>query len=135
LNALNGSGYGSGIGTGAGGGIGGGKGLGVGPGSGGGSGGGAYRPGGGVTNPVAIYKPEPQYSEEARKAKWQGAVLLSLVVDESGNPIDIKVIRPLGLGLDEMAIQAVSQWKFKPGTLNGKPVKVQAQIEVTFRLL
>ena len=62
-------------------------------------------------------------------------MLLSLVVDESGNPIDIKVIRPLGLGLDEMAIKAVSQWKFKPGTLNGKPVKVQAQIEVTFRLL
>jgi protein TonB len=135
LNALNGSGYGGGIGTGSGGGIGPGKGAGVGPGSGGGSGGGAYRPGGGVTNPVAIYKPEPQYSEEARKAKWQGAVLLSLVVDESGNPIDIKVIRPLGLGLDEMAIKAVSQWKFKPGTLNGKPVKVQAQIEVTFRLL
>ena len=132
---MNGSGYGGGIGTGSGGGVGSGKGNGVGPGSGGGSGGGAYRPGGGVTNPVALYKPEPQYSEEARKAKWQGAVLLSLVVDENGKPIQIKVIRPLGLGLDEKAIEAVSQWKFKPGMKDGKPVPVQAQIEVTFRLL
>ncbi len=135
LNARNGSGYGGGIGTGSGGGVGSGKGNGVGPGSGGGSGGGAYRPGGGVTNPVALYKPEPQYSEEARKAKWQGAVMLSLVVDASGKPIDIKVVRPLGLGLDEKAIEAVTQWKFTPGKKDGKPVKVQAQIEVTFRLL
>jgi len=135
LAAMAGAGAGAGFGNGKGGGIGGGNGNGVGPGSGGGSGGGVYRPGGGVTNPVPIYKPEPQYSEEARKAKWQGAVLLSLVVDETGKPIDIKVVRPLGLGLDEKAIEAVSQWKFKPGTLNGKPVKVQAQIEVTFRLL
>jgi protein TonB len=135
LNAMNGSGYGGGIGTGSGGGIGSGRGNGVGPGSGGGSGGGAYRPGGGVTNPVALYKPEPQYSEEARKAKWQGAVLLSLVVDENGKPINIKVVRPLGLGLDEKAIEAVSQWKFKPGMKDGKAVPVQAQIEVTFRLL
>jgi protein TonB len=135
LNAMNGSGYGGGIGNGSGGGIGNGKGPGFGNGSGGGNGGGAYRPGGGVTNPVALYKPEPQYSEEARKAKWQGAVLLSLVVDENGKPIQIKVIRPLGLGLDEKAIEAVSQWKFKPGMKDGKPVPVQAQIEVTFRLL
>jgi TonB family protein len=83
----------------------------------------------------SIYRPEPQYSEEARKAKWQGAVLLSLVVDESGKPTGIKVVRPLGLGLDEKAIEAVQQWKFKPGTKDGKPVSVAAQIEVTFRLL
>ena len=133
--ALNGSGYGGGIGTGRGGGIGPGNGNGYGPGSGGGSGGGAYKPGNGVTNPVPIYRPEPQYSEEARKAKWQGAVLLSLVVDENGKPTSIKVVRPLGLGLDEKAIEAVTQWKFKPGTKEGKPVAVQAQIEVTFRLL
>jgi protein TonB len=135
LNTFAGTGAGGGFGTGKGGGIGSGNGNGVGSGSGGSSGGGIYRAGGGVSNPVPILHPEPQYSEEARKAKWQGAVMLSLVVDENGKPIDIKVIRPLGLGLDEKAIEAVSKWTFKPGTLNGKPVKVQAQVEVTFRLL
>jgi len=132
---MSGAGYGGGFGNGGGGGIGNGNGNGAGTGTGGGFGGAVYRPGGGVTNPVPIYHPEPQYSEEARKQKWQGTVLLSLVVDENGKPINIKVLRPLGLGLDEMAIQAVSMWTFKPGTLNGKPVKVQAQIEVSFRLL
>jgi TonB family protein len=135
LNAFAGTGAGGGFGSGKGGGIGSGNGNGVGPGSGGGTGGGVYRPGGGVTNPVPILHPEPQYSEEARKAKWQGAVMLSLVVDEKGNPIQIKVIRPLGLGLDEKAIEAVQKWTFKPGMKDGKPVAVQAQIEVTFRLL
>jgi TonB family protein len=135
LTAMAGAGSGAGFGNGKGGGIGNGNGNGVGNGSGGGSGGGVYRPGGGVTNPKPIYRPEPQYSEEARKAKWQGSVLLSLVVDENGKPIQIKVIRPLGLGLDEKAIEAVSQWKFEPGKKDGKPVAVAAQIEVTFRLL
>jgi TonB family protein len=135
LNAFAGTGAGGGFGTGKGGGIGSGNGNGVGPGSGGGSGGGAYRAGGGVTNPVPILHPEPQYSEEARKAKWQGAVMLSLVVDASGKPTEIHVIRPLGLGLDEKAIEAVQHWTFKPGMKDGKPVPVQAQIEVTFRLL
>jgi TonB family protein len=135
LNAFAGTGSGGGFGTGKGGGIGSGNGNGVGPGSGGGSGGGAYRPGGGVTNPVPILHPEPQYSEEARKAKWQGAVMLSLVVDATGKPTEIHVIRPLGLGLDEKAIEAVSHWTFKPGMKDGKAVPVQAQIEVTFRLL
>ena len=134
-NLMAGTGSGGGFGSGKGGGIGSGNGNGVGPGSGGGSGGGAYRPGGGVTNPVPIDHPEPQYSEEARKAKWQGAVMLSLVVDEHGKPINIHVIRPLGLGLDEKAVEAVSKWTFKPGMKDGKPVPVQAQIEVTFRLL
>ena len=135
LSALNGNGFGGGIGTGRGGGIGPGSGPGAGSGGGGGSGGGIYRIGNGVSSPVPIYKPEPQYSEEARKAKWQGVVLLSLVVDENGNTANIQVIRPLGLGLDEQAIKAVSQWRFTPGKKDGKPVKVQAQIEVTFRLL
>jgi len=135
LNAFAGTGAGGGFGSGKGGGIGSGNGNGVGGGTGGGTGGGVYRPGGGVTNPVPILHPEPQYSEEARKAKWQGAVMLSLVVDENGRPTQIRVIRPLGLGLDEKAIEAVSQWTFKPGMKDGKPVKVLAQIEVTFRLL
>jgi TonB family protein len=135
LNAFNGTGSGGGIGNGKGGGIGNGTGNGFGNGSGGGSGGGAYRPGNGVTNPKAIYAPEPQYSEEARKAKWMGSVILSLVVDEKGNPVQIHVTKALGLGLDEKAIEAVSKWKFEPGKKDGKPVPVQAQIEVTFRLL
>ncbi len=135
LSALNGAGYGGGIGAGTGGGIGGGTGPGAGVGSGGGAGGGIYRPGGDVSNPIPIFRPEPQYSEEARKAKWGGTVLLSLVVDETGHTTDIHVLKPLGLGLDEKAIEAVSKWLFKPGMKGGKPVKVFAQIEVTFRLL
>jgi len=122
---------GNGIGTG----IGSGKGPGVGPGSGGGFGGGAYRIGGGVSAPVPIFRPEPEYSEEARKAKWQGAVLLQLVVDENGVPQEIKVVRSLGLGLDQKAIEAVQKWRFKPGLKDGKPVPVSANIEVNFRLL
>jgi periplasmic protein TonB len=135
LSALNGNGYGGGIGTGRGGGIGSGNGPGSGPGSGGGSGGGAYKAGGDVSNPIPVNRPEPQYSEEARKAKWGGTVLLSLVVDETGHTRDIHVLKPLGLGLDEKAIEAVTKWTFIPGKKGGKPVPVQAQIEVTFRLL
>jgi TonB family protein len=133
--ASNGIGSAGGIGAGSGGGVGAGKGPGVGPGSSAGFGGGAYRIGGGVSAPVPIYQPEPEYSEEARKAKWQGSVLLSLIVDESGKAVNIKVAKSLGLGLDEKAIQAVEKWKFKPGMKDGKPVPVIASVEVNFRLL
>ena len=122
---------GNGIGTG----IGAGKGPGVGPGNGGGFGGAVYKIGGGVSAPVPIYKPEPEYSEEARKAKWQGAVLLAIVVDENGVPQEVKVVRSLGLGLDQKAIEAVQKWRFKPGHKDGKAVPVSANIEVNFRLL
>ncbi len=91
--------------------------------------------GGGVSSPQLLFKVEPEYSEEARKAKFQGTVLLYVEVDEKGNPRDIRVIRPLGLGLDQKAIEAVEKWKFSPGKKDGKPVAVQAQIEVNFRLL
>ena len=133
--ASNGIGSGGGIGSGKGGGVGPGNGPGFGPGSGGGFGGGAYRIGGGVSAPVPIYQPEPEYSEEARKAKWQGSVLLSLVVDESGKAVGIKVTKSLGLGLDQKAIEAVEKWRFKPGMKDGKPVPVMASVEVNFRLL
>ena len=122
---------GKGIGTG----IGSGNGPGVGPGSGGGFGGGAFKIGGGVSAPVPIFKPEPEYSEEARKLKWQGSVLLSIIVDENGVPQNIKVVHSLGLGLDQKAIEAVQKWRFKPGLKDGKPVPVFADIEVNFRLL
>jgi len=112
-----------------------GNGNGLGDGSGGSTGGGAYRIGGDVSAPVVISKVEPEYSEEARKAKYSGSVLLSLVIDANGMPRDIKVVRPLGLGLDEKAIEAVSHWRFRPGMKGGHPVATQANIEVNFRLL
>ncbi len=89
----------------------------------------------GVSRPVPIYKVEPEYSEEARKAKFQGVVVLSIVIDEHGNPTNIKIVRMLGMGLDEKAVEAVRQWRFRPGMKDGKPVAVQAEVEVTFRLL
>jgi periplasmic protein TonB len=122
-----GNGHGTGIGSG--------NGNGLGPGEGGGMGGGAYRIGGDVSAPQLVSKVEPEYSEEARKAKYSGTVLLQIVVDEHGNPRDIKVIRPLGLGLDEKAIEAVQHWRFRPGMKGGHPVATQAQVEVNFRLL
>lgn len=130
-----GPGSGSGMGSGRGGGVGPGSGQGFGPGSGGNTGGGVYRIGGGVSQPVPLLKVEPEYSEEARKAKFQGTVLLSIVVDENGKTRDVKVLRPLGLGLDEKAIEAVMKWKFKPGYKDGRPVAVLANVEINFRLL
>lgn len=131
----NGPGSGGGIGSGSGGGIGPGKGPGYGPGEGGGMGGGVFRVGGGVSAPIAIYKIEPEYSEEARKAKFQGTVVLSIVVDETGMPRNFKVVKPLGLGLDEKAIEAVQKWRFRPAQKDGRAVAVLATVEVNFRLL
>jgi|SRR5579862_3194705 protein TonB len=131
----NGPGSGGGIGNGSGGGVGSGRGGGFGPGEGGGVGGGAYRVGGGVSAPVPIFRPDPEYSEEARKAKYSGTVLLQVVVDVDGKTRDVHVVRSLGLGLDEKAIEAVNKWKFRPGYKNGQPVAVRATIEVNFRLL
>jgi TonB family protein len=130
-----GGGSGSGFGDGKGGGVGRGSGGGFGAGSGGNMGGGAYRVGGGVSAPGVLFKVEPEYSEEARKAKFQGTVVLSIVVDPNGKARDVRVVRPLGLGLDEKAIEAVMKWRFKPGMKDGAPVPVQATVEVNFRLL
>jgi len=130
----NGTGEGGGIGSGAGGGIGVGSGPGVGPGYGGGIGGGVFRVGGGVSAPKAIYSPDPEYSEEARKAKYQGTCVLSLIVGPDGKPRDIAVARSLGLGLDEKAIEAVKQWKFDPAEKDGHAVAVAINVEVQFRL-
>ena len=93
-----------------------------------------YRIGSEVTSPRLLSKVEPSYSEKARKAKLQGVVMLSIEVWEDGRPHNIRVMRGLGLGLDEQAVEAVEQWRFSPGEKDGKPVKVQAQVEVTFRL-
>ncbi len=131
----NGPGSGGGMGSGSGGGVGPGNGGGFGPGSGGGVGGGVFRVGGGVSQPVIVFKVDPEYSEEARKAKYSGTVVLSVIVDTEGKAREIKVIKSLGMGLDEKAVEAVEKWKFKPGMKAGAAVNVRAQIEVNFRLL
>ena len=85
--------------------------------------------------PKATYTPDPYYSEEARRDWWQGTVVLAVVIDEQGLVRDVAMTRPLGKGLDEQAMAAVRQWKFKPGLLaDGTPVAVQISIEVNFRL-
>ena len=76
-----------------------------------------------------------ELAEEARKAKFQGAVLLAIVILPDGSTSNIRVIRPLGLGLDEKAIEAVTKWRFRPSLKDGKPVAVSANVEVNFRLL
>jgi TonB family protein len=129
-----GTGLGGGLGSGTGTGIGSGSGPGVGPGHGGGFGGGVFHVGGGVSAPRAIYDPDPDYSEEARKAHWQGTVLLWVVVGPDGKVRDVKVSRSLGLGLDEKAMEAVKVWKFDPARKNGQPVAVEMTIEVNFHM-
>jgi TonB family protein len=130
----NGTGSLGGIGTGSGGGVGSGTGPGFGPGEGGGVGGGIYHVGGGVTPPRVIYQPEIEFSEEARKAKYQGTCVLALVVDASGRPTNIRVTSSLGMGLDEKAIEAAKKYRFEPGMKNGHPVAVEIALEVDFHL-
>ena len=105
-----------------------------GTGYGGGTGGGVFHVGGGVSAPRKIYDPDPEYSEEARKAKYQGTCVLYVIVGPDGRTRDIRVSRTLGLGLDEKAIEAVKTWRFEPGKKDGKPVSVAVNIEVEFRL-
>jgi TonB family protein len=133
----NGRGHGNGIGDGCCGGQGNGDGNGAGPGQGGpGFTNPVYTAGkSGLINPVALFKPEPDYSEDARKAKLQGTVLLEVVVDQNGRPQIRKVLQSLGLGLDEQAIKTVSTWRFKPGRMDGKAVPVVINVYVSFRLL
>jgi periplasmic protein TonB len=137
LSASAGPGAGGGIGTGSGGGIGSGTGGGLGPGSGGGTGGGVFRPGtGGVGYPSCIYCPEPQYSEDARKAKYQGTVVLQAVIGPDGRATMIEVVKGPGLGLEEKALESVRNWRFKAAVgPNGRPVATVTLLEITFRLL
>jgi TonB family protein len=97
--------------------------------------GGVYRVGGGVTAPALVFKKEPEYSEVARAAKYQGTVTLYVEVGPDGFAHNMRVLKSLGLGLDEKAMDAVSQWQFRPGMKAGVPVTVAASIEVNFRLL
>jgi len=94
----------------------------------------SYRVGNGVVRPIPMYQPEPEYSEAARTSRAQGPVTLTVVIDRFGHVSRLRVNQMLGLGLDEKAMETVLQWRFKPGTLNGKPVAVLAQILINFRL-
>lgn len=123
---------GSGTGTGAGPG----QGSGLGPGTGGGTGGGAFRPGNGVTLPVVIQEVKPQYTAEAMRAKVQGTVLLECVVLPDGTVGPVEVVKSLdsSFGLDQEAVKAAKQWRFRPGMRMGEPVAVLVTIELTFTL-
>jgi protein TonB len=133
--ASNGPGTGGGIGSGTHGGIGSGTGPGYGPGQGGGYGGGLYKIGEiGVTAPIPKFTPDPDYSEEARKAKYQGTVKLYAIIGPDGKPRNLKVVRSLGMGLDEKALEKVRTWLFLPGKKDGQPVAVAMSIEVDFHL-
>lgn len=124
----NGVGVGGGIGSGDGGGVGSGHGgPGVGP--------GYFTPGvNGVSAPRGIYTPEPEFSEEARKAKYQGVVVLSAIVGADGRVHNPRVTRSLGMGLDEKALEIVKVWKFDPGKKDGRAVPVEMSLEITFNL-
>jgi TonB family protein len=132
--ASQGSGSGSGFGHGLGGGIGMGQGIGGGPGTGGGSGGGVMSVGGGVSAPTVIHSVQPEFTEDARQANYEGTVSIQLIVDPQGNPQAIRIVRHLGMGLDQKAIEAVRQYRFRPAIYQGHPVAVQMVIEVDFHL-
>jgi TonB family protein len=132
--ASQGRGSGSGFGQGVGGGIGAGHGSGAGPGSGGGYGGGLMSVGGGVSAPLVIHSVEPEFTDDARKANYQGNVSIKLIVDSQGNPQDVRLVSHLGMGLDQKAIEAVKQYKFRAATYQGHPVSVEIVMDVDFHL-
>jgi TonB family protein len=131
-----GSGSGGGAGTGNGTGIGPGSGSGLGPGSGGGTGGGVYHPGNGVTWPSVIREVKPQYTSDAMRAKVQGTVVLECVVKADGTIGDVQIVRSLDptFGLDQEAIKAAKQWRFKPSMRLGEPVPVLVRLELEFTI-
>jgi len=97
---------------------------------------GVYAIGARVSAPVVLAKVEPEFSAEANRTKFPGGkVVLYVEVNEKGQTQNIRVIQPLGHGLDEKAVEAVSQWRFRPGLRNGKPVTVAATIECNFKRL
>jgi len=132
IGGLNTNGLGMGMNGGTG--VGSGRGSGYGNGTGGGWGGGSFAPGNGVSAPKPLYQPEPEYSEEGRKAKVQGEAVLEIVVGADGRVRDARVIRSLGFGLDQEAIKTVKTWRFEPGKKQGQNVDVRVQVVVDFRL-
>jgi periplasmic protein TonB len=132
--ASQGKGSGSGFGQGLGGGLGAGRGIGAGPGSGGGYGGGLMSVGGGVSAPQVTHSVEPEFTDDARRSNYQGNVSVQLIVDSEGNPQNVRLVSHLGMGLDEKAIEAVKQYRFRPAMYQGHPVAVQIVIDVDFHL-
>lgn len=129
-----GSGTGGGVGTGAGTGLGDGRGGGIGPGEGGGTGGGPFKPGSGIEPPTLLREVKPLYTDEARRRSIVGNVVLEIVVRRDGTVGNLRVIRSLGAGLDERALEAVRQWRFSPARRQGAPVDVIVEVSVEFRL-
>ena len=134
MTPSNGTGVRAGMGTGSSGGFGSGTGAGYGPGIGGGYGGGVGRVGEGITPPRVVYDPDPEYSPEARAARYQGTVKLWAIIGPDGRPHNLRVERSVGMGLDEKAIEAVRNWRFKPATKDGQAVAVEIEVEVGFHL-
>ena len=129
-----GPGSGGGAGTGRGTGLGEGDGSGIGDGSGGGTGGGPYRPGSGVSPPRLLREVRADYSDAARRANLKGEVVLEIVIRSNGTVGEVRVLKGLGLGLNEKAIEAVRQWRFAPATMKGTPVDVIVEVAVEFKL-
>jgi TonB family protein len=123
-----------GVGTGAGTGIGQGTGPGIGEGDGGGTGGGPFRPGSGVEPPSIRHEVKPDYTEDARRRNIRGDVLMEIVVKRDGTVGDVHVLRGLGYGLEDRAVEAVKQWTFNPATRKGVPVDVLVEVAMEFRL-
>ncbi len=90
--------------------------------------------GSGVTAPRAVYAPDPQYTDHARKKKINGTVIVSMIVGSDGVVRDPKVIKSLDKELDKQALLAVSGWKFEPATKDGKPVAFRTKVETQFRI-
>jgi periplasmic protein TonB len=129
-----GPGVGGGVGSGTGTGIGEGTGNGVGPGSGGGTGGGPFRPGSGIEAPRLLREVRAAYTDEARRRAVEGEVELEIVVRRDGSVGDVKILKRLGAGLDDRAVQAVRQWRFEPARRLGSPVDVIVEVAVEFKL-
>jgi TonB family protein len=89
---------------------------------------------GGFSQPVVVSKIEPEYSDEARKAKLEGTVRLYLEIDEQGHTRNVRVAHSLGLGLDEKAVGAVLKWRFRPALKNGQPIATSVNVDITFQL-
>jgi TonB family protein len=90
-------------------------------------------PGASVSQPQVIYAPDPEYTDEARSAKYEGICVVALIVDAQGKPQHVRIVRPLGMGLDEKAVDAVKQYKFKPALYRGRAISTPIRIEVNFK--